>query len=147
MAAGVFGAATNPGVIVLAAAGNSIFSVTFVLPPDYDNNGKVEVVMLMTNTGGECAARIVPTQLFRYRADLPFENSLSGVNGGNPVVSFAGGSLVVKKVFAITKGSGMAGQRRGDALEILVTRQGDDVTDTCGNVFVRGIEIRYPLAP
>jgi hypothetical protein len=148
-AAFIFGAATKPDVIILPAAGVGAFGITLVLPADYDNNGKVEIVMLMQHFAVDgCPARIVPTNLFRYRAGLPFASGLSGVNGGNPIVNFAAGGSVVKKVVAIKKGTAMPGQRRGDALELLAARQADDVTDACpGDVLVRAIEIRYAVAP
>ena len=146
-AAALYGPATKlASAVYLPSTGTSGIDLKLVLPLDYDNGKKVEIVLLLTKHGAPpCTARIVPRALIQYRAGQgPVGDSL-GLLGGNPIVDFPAGDTVVKKVFAIVRGT--APKRRGDALKVGIGRQGDDPADTCGTVLVHSIEVRYPLAP
>ena len=145
-AAGVAsGAQGGSSGILLPPTGNPAFQVNFGLPVDYQANGAVNVVLYLVTAGFPCNARIVPTSLRRTRLGSVQVDGLSGVNGGTPLRSFQS-LAVVRKLITLQAGTGLAGQRAGDVLDLQVTRQADDATDTCGtNVFVEAVEIQYPV--
>jgi hypothetical protein len=143
-AAFVSGSGAKASVNVnLPASGTSGFFVDFVLPPDYVANGRVRIVLYITDAVGGCTARLVAHQLVRRRAGAPSVNSLSGLSEGNPTVALAG-FTVVPKVIALQPGAQPVGQLPGDAIVLEVIRQADDMADTCDRIFIQAIDIRYP---
>jgi hypothetical protein len=143
------GGSFGPGATALPNVGAPTILFNFVLPRDYDAGEPARIVLYLTaeSVAGTCRARIIPSLLVRMREGRPLVNSLAGLTGGSPLVTFDGAD-VVEKVFTLVPGGAMPGQRPGDAIEVQFRREAFDASDTCpDDIIVRAIDIRYTLRP
>jgi hypothetical protein len=121
------------------------FSMNFVLPLAYRNNGEVRIILYLRSPEAPCKVRLVPVQLVRKRIGSPIVDNLTGLSGGGPLVDLPA-NVLVAKTFILKAGGPLAGQMPGDAFTVRIERQANDPTDTCnGNVFVEATDIRYAL--
>lgn len=144
----VDGGAVIGAALVLPHTGNPAFLITFVLPRDYADDRPVRIVIyLSSQMAAPCQIRFTAPQMVRKRAGANLVNNVAGISGGSPTVSFPEGQFLVAKVFTLSPGGPMAGQRRSDIISVQFRRHADDTSDTCAPVYVQGIDIRYPLLP
>jgi hypothetical protein len=144
--AGTAGTIISAQGISLPETGTPAFGMTFVLPRDYLNNGKVRIAMQLVSNNTPCTARFEPTFLSRIRAGRPYLGGSAGLTAanGSPTIFFPNQNIVAK-VFSLVPDPAFPGQRGGDAFFVRFRRDADHVTDNCsGSLFVYSIEITYP---
>ena len=136
------GASIGVESITLPPTGQTPLSVNFMLPLDYVTNSPVTIRLLLAPNSAPCSMRLVPEDFTRTRAGSVKIRSLDGVSGGNQNVAFS--PVADKtKVFTIAPAGALTDLKRSDAIMFQVHRDGDDISDTCPDVFVSGIEVRY----
>jgi hypothetical protein len=143
------GATIGLASISLPNSGTPGFSITFVLPRDYQPDSEVRIVFYLNGGTAPCKARLVPDLLIRTRIGAVVASDMGGLSGGNPLVSFASVSTLVQKTFTLVPGGEfLVGQKPGDGFFVHFIREADPATDTCtGTVNVYNIDIRYMQAP
>lgn len=58
-------------------------------------------------------------------------------------MKFAESSRIITKTLKLKPGGGLNAQKPGDFILLTLARSADQAADTCGKVFVMGIEVRY----
>ena len=148
-ATAVFGGATKQAMLILPNSpdSNPSFYFDFVIPRGYQTNGEIRVVLYVDSPASPCYAMIKATQLIRSRVSEPPVDDLAGFMQSG-VVLLAADGRIAGKIYPLTPDGPMADQRPSDGIAVRFARQPNHRSDTCdGPVFVRHIEVRYPLAP
>jgi hypothetical protein len=143
------GRATVGRTIELPETGTATFTTSFILPLDYLNNGRVQIVLYLSVAGllTPCTAQLGPHSMTRSRVGRESLVDLSGLSAanGSPTVDFPD-AAVVQKTFFLKRSGLFPNQLKSDLFTISFRRVPDDASDTCtGFVSVHGIDIRYPL--
>ena len=141
------GSATAADSIFLGTSSNGGFIMNFVLPQDYETNGKVQIVLYgQVNAPGNCNMRLVPTDMVRRRLGALGAGGLNGLTAADGSANFfLPNAGVFAKVFNLKVGD-LVGQRRGDGFAITFERQPAHADDTCSFGSIVNIDIRYPTA-
>ena len=116
----------------------------FVLPRDYAQNQPVKIVLYLSSPAAPCIVRLVPEQLLRFRLGAPAVKNPSGLTVRSPAVNLD--ANIRAQILTLAPGTGLSGQRVGDAFTVSVQRPAADPSDTCaGSVFVEALDVRYPI--
>jgi hypothetical protein len=142
------GVANNNGTSLLTlSAGLSGGFISFVLPRDYKSGTVVRLRLSMfTSTATPCTVFLFPAQAIRTRIGQHTYNSTERFTiVGGPLVTSPVGFMALSKTFELRKplAAPFTGQVAGDGILLEIVRDGDQVTDTCGNVFINHAEVRY----
>lgn len=140
--------ATNDGTsLAMPAAGDTGGFASFVLPRDYKSGTVVKLRLTMfTNSAGACAVHMFPRQAIRMRAGKPTYNSTERFTVvGGPLANSPAGFTAMTKTFELRGplGATFTGQKPGDSFMLEFGRDGDQAADTCANLFVSTVEVRY----
>jgi hypothetical protein len=122
--------------------GASSFMFNFILPQDYSDGGKIQVVPYFWQSGGpDCTMRFGPTMVQRGRPGLELVLKSPGLTptDRHPTVDLVG-SKIAQKVYTV---DGTRALHKGDWLRVAFERNGSHADDSCGTVHVLGIDIRY----
>lgn len=148
-ATAVAGGASKQQMLVLPNSSdtNPAFYFDFVIPRGYKPNGEIRIVLYVTSPAAPCYAKIRPVQLIRSRvSEVPVDDQAGfGMDG---VTLLAADGRVAGQAYLLRPDGPMVGQRPSDGITVGFARQPNHRGDTCnGSVFVRHIDVRYPLAP
>lgn len=144
--------AAGSGVIIgstigLSPSGRGGFNMGFVLPKGYKKNEPIRVVFYMQTPAPGCDARFSVLSLQRKRLGHPLAAGLSGLTPlqGSPVRTMPANGKFKPVAFEIAPDNSLRGQKPGDAIALLLFREGDDPADTCEqNIYIHAINVIYP---
>jgi hypothetical protein len=143
------GMATNADgtALAMASTGESGGFITFTLPRDYKAGTVLELRLLMySNTASACSVFMFPRQAIRQRPGNPVYNNTERFTVvGGPLANSPAQFTTMTKSFELRGplAATFSGQKPGDGITLEFGRDGDQGTDTCGNLFVTHAEIRY----
>jgi hypothetical protein len=142
------GTGVNTQYLSLGDAGFTGGVAHFTLPSDFKKNSTATLRLTLANPGVNCSMRFGFDRVDRWRTGVvPISGAPGaiGVSGGaTKDVALGPNQTIVKsyEVKGMTTGP-IRGQRKGDTVSIVFERDGDNGSDTCGNILVISGELRY----
>jgi len=140
------GNSSDLGGLLLDDVGASGFYINFILPADYKANSTVRMVFTgRAATPVPCSVQFDASTLVRSRKNVASSEDDFGIRpkGGSETMEFTQPNVTVAKTYLLKPTQFFNGQKPGDIILVSMRRDATLPSDTCGNIGVTGIEIRY----